>query len=232
MHVMHISEPGAFDAAVETIQRRPIVVQLPTVFVLLAPATSEGAAWLDDAKQRQPHKNYGTAIGDVERFYNMVTPGTLPPELDGAERLNVLTGAFIRCTVAPADYSSVAVRGGSHQGVLLPGPHRDLFTALEAALSDHADPDIMAGHTYTAPLCTSCNISGHPDGSIVEWGPARQFALQRAIPLVIRGEAAAGVAGSYPIFALSATSARIERDGPRLEELRAALPARLFEQAA
>ncbi len=228
MQVMHISEPGAFEAAVDAVRSNAILVQLPTVYVLLAPPTAEGATWLDEAKQRQPEKNYGTAIGDVERFYRMVVPGTLPSELDGAEALNVLTGAFVRCTVAARDYDSVTVRAGTHQGVLLPSPHRDLFTAVEKGLADMADPAIMAGHTYTAPLCTSCNMSGHPDGSIVEWDRARQFAVDRKIPLVIRSDAAIGQAGSYPIFALSATAARIERHGPRLDELKGALPARLF----
>jgi tRNA A37 threonylcarbamoyladenosine synthetase subunit TsaC/SUA5/YrdC len=228
MQVIHISEPGAVDAAVEAIRSHAILVQLPTVYVLLAPATHEGASWLDEAKQRQPHKNYGTAIGDVERFYEMITPGTLAPELDGGTRLNVLTGAFIRCTVAAPEYDSVTVRAGTHQGVLLPAPHRGLFMAIERGLADMADPAIMAGHTYTAPLCTSCNMSGHPDGSIVHWRRARQFAIERNIPLVVRGDAAVGQAGSYPIFALSADAVSIERDGPRLEELKAALPARLF----
>jgi len=228
MRVIHISETDSYQAAVKAIRTHPILVQLPTVYVLLAPATAAGASWLDQAKQRQPNKNYGTAIGDVEQFRRMVTPGTLPHELDRAQGLNVLTGAFIRCTVAPSDYDSVMVRGGTHQGVLLPGPQRDLFTVLEASLDDMADPSIVAGHHYTAPLCTSCNISGDPDGSIVEWSRARQFALDRDIPLVITSEAATGQAGSYPIFALSANAARIERQGPRMDELKAALPARLF----
>src|SRR5580658_4583862 len=220
MQVMHISEPDALETAVDAVRRHAILVQLPTVYVLLAPPTAEGARWLDHAKQRQPHKNYGTAIGDVDRFYQMVTPGTLPPELDGGEQLEVLTGAFIRCTVADSDYQSVTVRDGTHQGVLLPNPHRALFTAIEKGLADMADPTTMAGHTYTAPLCTSCNMSGDPDGSIVAWRRARQFAIERRIPLVIRSEAAGGQVGSYPIFALSATAITIEREGPRLDVLK------------
>ena len=188
--------------------------------------TAEGAGWLDQAKQRLPGQNYGTAIGDVDRSYRMVTPGTMPPELDGAQRLALLTGAFIRCTVASPGYASVTIRGGTHQGVLLPGPHRALFTAIETGLADMADRSVMAGHTSTAPLCTSCNMSGHRDGSIVDWDRARQFAIDRHISLVIRSKATRGLVGSYPIFSLSADAARIEREGPRLEELKAALPAR------
>ena len=63
MGVMHMSEPGVAEAAVEAIRREAILVQLPTVFVLMAPATREGAGWLDRTKRRLPNKTYGTAIG-------------------------------------------------------------------------------------------------------------------------------------------------------------------------
>jgi tRNA A37 threonylcarbamoyladenosine synthetase subunit TsaC/SUA5/YrdC len=232
MRVMHISEPGVAEAAIEAIRRDAILVQLPTVYVLLAPATRQGVAWLDRSKQRLPNKNYGTAIGDLERFAAMVQPGARPPELEMTERLTILTGAFIRCRVAPADFNSPMVRQGTHQGVLLEGPHRELFRAIEAGLADMSDPDLLAGHAFTAPLCTSCNMSGDPLGSITDWERARQFASERAVPLVIRGGAATGQAGSYPIFALERDRITIEREGPRLAEIQAALPSRLFAPAA
>src|SRR5215211_7264055 len=181
MRVMHMSEPGVAESAVEAIRRDAILVQLPTVFVLLAPATREGVSWLDRTKLRLPNKTYGTAIGDLERFAAMVMPGSRPPELESVGGLRTLTGAFIRCRVAPDDYNSALVRHGTHQGVLLDGPHRDLSTAIEAGLADMSDPDIMAGHAYTAPLCTSCNISGDALGSITEWTRAIGFALDRRV---------------------------------------------------
>jgi hypothetical protein len=232
MRVMHISEPGVAEAALEAIRRDAILVQLPPVFVLLAPATRDGVRWLDRTKRRLPDKTYGTAIGDLNRFGAMVSPGTRPPDLETTRGLAVLTGAFIRCRVAPATYTSALVRHGTHQGVLLDGPHRALFRAIEAGLADLSDPDLLAGHPYTAPLCTSCNMSGDPRGSITEWERADRFAIERGVPLVIRGEAATGQAGSYPIFALERDRISIGREGPRLEEIKAALPARLFARAA
>ena len=232
MRVMHIPEPGVAEAAIEAIRRDAILVQLPTVYVLLAPATHDGVAWLDRSKQRLPNKNYGTAIGDLERFAAMILPGTRPPELETTDRLSTLTGAFIRSRVAPADYDSPLVRHGTHQGVLLDGLHRELFRAIEAGLADLSDPDLLAGHTYTAPLCTSCNLSGDPLGSITAWERAERFAIDRAVPLVIRSEPAIGQAGSYPIFALERDRVTIEREGPRLAEIKAALPPRLFARAA
>ena len=124
------------------------------------------------------------------------------------------------------------VRDGTHQGVLLDGPHRALFAAIEEGLADTPDPDLFAGHAYTAPLCTSCNMSGDPLGSITDWERARRFAMERDVPLVIRGETAAGAAGSYPIFAIERTRVTIQREGPRMTEIMAALPPRLFAQAA
>jgi tRNA A37 threonylcarbamoyladenosine synthetase subunit TsaC/SUA5/YrdC len=232
MRMMHIAEPGATDAAVEAIRRDAILVQLPTVYVLLAPATRDGVEWLNRKKRRLPEKNYGTAIGNLERFAAMVMPGTLPPELEVPRGLDVLQGAFIRCRVASPTYNSALVRHGTHQGVLLDGPHQALFAAIEAGLADMCDPEILAGHTYTAPLCTSCNISGHSLGSITEWERARDFAIERRVSLVIRCEPAVGEFGSYPIFEIERNRISIQREGPRMDEIRAALPERLFARAA
>lgn len=58
-----------------------------------------------------------------------VRTGTLSPELDSVEGFKLLTGAFIRITVAPETFNSPMVRAGTHQGLLLEGPHRELFKA-------------------------------------------------------------------------------------------------------
>jgi tRNA A37 threonylcarbamoyladenosine synthetase subunit TsaC/SUA5/YrdC len=232
MRVMHMAEPNVAKAAVEAMRRDAILVQLPAVFVLLAPATRDGVRWLDRTKRRLPDKTYGTAIGDLDRFAAMVSPGTCPPELESTKGLTMLTGAFIRFRVAPATYASALVRHGTHQGVLLDGLYREFFAEIEAGLADTSEPDLLAGHTYTAPLCTSCNMSGDPLGSITEWERAYRFAIDRDVQLVIRGETAVGQAGSYPIFAIERDRITIPREGPRMEAIKAALPRRLFAQAA
>jgi hypothetical protein len=195
---------------------------------LLAPPNKAGVARLDRTKIRQPNKNYGTALGGLESFYAMALPGTLPAELDSVDGLKMLSGAFIRITVAPSNFNSAMVRHGTAQGLLLEGPHRELFKAVEASFMDVADPSLVGGHRFAAPLCTSANISGHPDGSIVAWDRAYAFGVERNIPLVVRCEPEEGLVGSYPIFWLQRDHVRIERNGPRLEELKAALPTRLF----
>ena len=91
---------------------------------------------------------------------------------------------------------------------------------------------MVGGHRFAAPLCTSANISGHPDGSIVAWDRAYAFGVERGIPLVVQCEPDRGLVGTYPIFWLQRDRVRIERDGPRMEALKVALPARLFPNAA
>lgn len=225
---VHISDPDTVNAVIDTLRHDVVMVQMPTVFVLLAPPNSDGVERLNRTKIRLPNKNYGTALGDLERFYAMALPGTLPAELDSVEGLKVLSGAFIRITVAPESFNSTMVRNGTAQGLLLEGPHRELFKAVEASFAAVVEPSMVGGHMFAAPLCTSANISGHPDGSIVAWEQAYAFGVERNIPLVVRCEPEEGLVGSYPIFWLQHDEVRIERNGPRLEELKAALPARLF----
>jgi len=232
MHEVHISDSAAVNAVIDTLQHDVVMVQMPTVFVLLAPPNSNGVERLDRAKVRLPNKNYGTALGDLESFYAMALPSTLPPELDSVEGLKVLSGAFIRITVAAESFNSAMVRNGTAQGLLLEGPHRELFKAVEASFAAIVEPSMVGGHAFAAPLCTSANISGHPDGSIVSWEKAYAFGVERNIPLVVRCEPEEGLVGSYPIFWLQHDRVRIERNGPRLEELKAGLPARLFSSYA
>jgi tRNA A37 threonylcarbamoyladenosine synthetase subunit TsaC/SUA5/YrdC len=228
MREVHISDPDTVNAVIDTLRHDVVMLQMPTVFVLLAPPNNDGVERLDRTKIRLPNKNYGTALGDLESFYAMALPGTLPPELDSVEALKVLSGAFIRITVVPSNFNSAMVRNGTVQGLLLEGPHRELFKAVEASFEDAIEPSLVGGHRFAAPLCTSANISGDPDGSIVSWERAYAFGVERNIPLVVRCEPEEELVGSYPIFWLQQDRVRIERNGPRLEELKAALPARLF----
>jgi hypothetical protein len=228
MRELDVTAPGVADAVLDTLTHDVVMVQMPTVFVLLAPPNSDGVRWLNRTKSRLPHKNYGTALGDLRRFYAMAGPDALPPELDSVEGLTRLTGAFIRIRVAPEGFNSAMVRAGTHQGLLLEGAHRDLFKAVEVGLEAVVEPALVGGHRFGAPLCTSANVSGHPDGSITTWERAHEFGQERGVPLVVRCEPTPGPVGSYPIFWLQRDRVRVEREGPRMEELKASLPARLF----
>lgn len=227
---LSILDTQAIPAALEVLHSKEAVIllQMPAVFVLLAPATKKGVQSLNQTKLRLPKKNYGTAIGDLKKFHALANQGALPHELKQAEDLNCLTGAFIRFAIGPSGFDSATVRGGTHQSVLVKGPHRDLFKAIEKSFEGQADPALFCGHHFTAPLCTSANLSGDELGSITDWDRAYQFARQRRLSLVIRCEPAEGENGSYPIFYFRDNHATIERHGPGEEEIMRRLPERLF----
>jgi len=124
MHEIHINERETPQLVAEALRDNVVMVQMPTVYVLIAPASSEGAERLNGTKVRQPNKNYGTALGSLEDFYDMAIPGSLPDELNSIEAFKALTGSFIRMSVADQDVNTVMVRGGTHQGLLLEGAHR------------------------------------------------------------------------------------------------------------
>ena len=227
MRVLDIREAGAIELAAAALHEAPIVVQLPTVFVLLAAPTTEGALQLDRTKSRLAGKNYGTAIGSLERFLAQANRDELPQEFASAAPFGAMTGSFIRMRFRDESFNSSAIRAGSHQGVLLDGAHRELFCRVEDSF-DGAPPDALwDGRNYGAPLCTSCNESGDPEGSIVDAGRALAFARSRRLGLVLTGPSAHGELGSYPIFGFERDRVRIHREGPGLSLFKGRIPAHL-----
>ena len=158
----------------------------------------------------------------------MAMPHRLPHELSKPESLDCMTGAFMRFFVQHDNFNSPVIRNGTHQGVLVEGPHRAMFKAIETAFASQAEPALFGGHHFSAPLCTSANRSGDPLGSITDWERAYAFAKERKIGLVVRCEPAKNAKGSYPIFSFHANKVTIERQGPKEEEIKRRLPARLF----
>lgn len=224
---IHISEPSAIPAVIEVLRSSNprVMLQMPAVHTLIAPPTQAGIQALNSTKNRLPAKNYGSAIGSLSRFHALGAPEHLPSEFKNAESLSVLEGAFIRLKVTNPNFNSSAIRGGTHQGLLLPqGMHRTLLCELEEALRPLAESELFAGKTYSAPLCTSANLSGDPLGSITDDSRAREFFNLQEIPLWIRCDSATGETGSYPIFAYDGDQGSIERDGPGRREIQARLP--------
>ncbi len=75
MREMHISDPDTVHAVIDTLRHDVVMLQMPTVFTLLAPPNSAGVERLDRAKDLGGRQNYGTVHGDLESFYD----GALPP---------------------------------------------------------------------------------------------------------------------------------------------------------
>ena len=227
MKVIDVRHHEAFDLAVEEIHRDAIIVQLPTVFVLLAEPSMRGAAQLDRSKTRLQGKNYGTAIGSIEDFLAQADPAHMPAEFSTAQQFGRMVGSFIRLRFRSPDFQSPTIRDGTHQGVLLEGLHRDLFKHIETSFAAMPPDDAWGGINYGAPLCTSCNVSGDADGSIVRLERALAFARDRGVRLVITCNESAAELGSYPIFGYERDRVTVHREGPGLTRFKQQIPPRL-----
>lgn len=224
---MDIGEPRAMDRVVEALHAEPVIVQLPTVFVLLAAPTSAGAAQLDRTKTRLAGKNYGTGIGSLERFLAQADAAELPEAFCTAADFEPMTGTFIRLRFRGAGFQSPTMRDGTHQGLLLGGAHRELFRRIEDSFEGLAPDPLWEGRNYAAPLCTSCNVSGDADGSIVQLERALAFAQARAVRLMLTCGDAVAELGSYPIFGYARRRISVHREGPRLEAFKQRVPVAL-----
>ncbi len=227
MKIIDIHHPETFDIAIEAIHRQPIIVQLPTVFVLLAAPTTRGAAQLNEVKKRLPGKNYGTAIGSIEKFLKQARPESLPDAFKTPEDFLTMTGTFIRLQCRAGSFQSPTMYHGTHQGLLLAGVYAELFKAVERSFESYPPDKIWDYQNYAAPLCTSCNVSGDPEGSITEFEKAFQFGKQKNIALFIKGERSSQELGSYPIFGYEKHQVSIHREGPGLQAFKEKIPSHL-----
>lgn len=225
---MWIDDPCVAERVLDALQSAQGValIELPTVFALFALPTQRGAAALDQAKQRLPGKNYGSVVGDIQRFAGLAVSGSLPTAVADPADWRFLEGNFIRLQIGPATLETPAVRGGTHQSLLLPaGPHRRLFSAIEAEHLGRRH-ELFGDLQVDAPLCTSANLSGHPEGSITRLDKARDFAQLLGLDLLVRQPAHDGERGSFTIVSLQGAKARIERRGPGVDALEQALAQR------
>ncbi|MGE4619220.1 MAG: hypothetical protein AAEJ04_05360 [Planctomycetota bacterium] len=227
MQIIDIQDDGAFDIILDRVKREAVLLQLPTVYTLVAAPNQSGVEQLNQLKDRLSGKNYGTVMGDGESFLGQALEGALPTFFSSASRLERLRGAFVRTAFTASDFNSPVIRGGTHQSLILEGIHRDLFRQAEVVLSDSTDPELWGGRNVSSLLCTSANLSGDPLGSITDRVRAVEFARQRNVGLIVTCEMAQAGLGSYPIFELSPDSISVQREGPGLERLLNQIPARL-----
>jgi hypothetical protein len=136
-----------------------------------------------------------------------------------SEAISGMSDVILRFPFAHPGFQSSTVRDGTHQALMPNGIHRAMVKEIEAAFDDSAEPGMWAGKHFTAPLVTSCNISGDPLGSIVDEQRALEFANSRGVGLFVTGEAAKGECGSYPILELAHEGVSVRREGPDLPHL-------------
>ena len=210
---LDLDSPSAAGAVIDQLRIEPVLIVLPSVYALMAAPTKLGIAGLNRMKRRLPGKNYGTAAGELSRFWDLVDESTIPDGLDGPRDLESTRDVFFRCRVSGPETQSSVVRDGTHQTLILGGRYRSLMSEIEAAFAKDADPRLFGGHRFSAPLITSCNISGDPLGSITDEERGREFIDQQGVGLWIRGSNCSGQGGSYPILELEKSGLSIQREG-------------------
>ena len=210
---LDIASPGTAGAVIDQLRFAPVLLVLPPVYALIAAPTARGVAGLDRMKMRLPGKNYGTAVGDLAHFWNLVDPSSIPTDFHGPTELENTHDVFFRCSVSQPKTQTSVIRDGTHQTLILGGAYRRLISEIEAAFARDAEPGLFAGHRFSAPLITSCNISGDPLGSITDESRGREFIRDRGVGLWVRGSDPSSETGSYPIIELENKGLSIRREG-------------------
>ena len=227
VEVIELTDPSADAHIARHFGRTPILVQLPTVFAIVAPPTHQGAQLLDRCKNRLPGKFYSVLIGDLQRFLHLSSGTPLSDYLlqsGGPDRVrtfkNDLCSTFIRTPVASKTCSSKMICNGTLQGLILGGILERKMRWMEELSASLPDKilDTEQGH-YCAPIASSCNMSGDPAGSITDFDRALAFAKSRGVELVLTNRAARD-GGSNPIFGIQNDRVETFRDGPGVSKKR------------
>lgn len=187
-----------------------IMLELRSVYGLLAPNTPAGILALNTCKNRLPGKTYGSISGNMESVRGLVG---LPPVPD-----NLFDGFILRLTLKNQAPEKVSA-GGKHQ-ILFEKPAISKLVSELEQITIGAGLDLnFRNPDYAGPLCTSANLSGVIGGAITELAEARAFCAERGINLLIHSGMLGEKKGSYPIFSFDGKSFKKERSGPGEEEL-------------
>ena len=221
MQIINLNDFDSVNTILTHIQNGPIILELPTVFSIVCLPTSKSIELMNQIKARRAGKNYGSLIGNLEPFYHLLQKEIRSGEFSNLTDLYKLNGTFIRGKITHDSFNSETVRNGTHQGLLLTGPLQNLCASIEENFKSIADLELYDNKQYSAPICTSANVSGDPNGSITELNKAIGFAKNRGIELVVtlNKNLKSQQKGSYPIVWLKENELTIERNGPGLDQL-------------
>jgi hypothetical protein len=230
MKEIDIQDSSVFEVAMQAFEESTVIlIQFPEVFGLMALPNQIGVNGLNQTKNRLPGKYYGSVVGSAENFFGMHVYYEDLPYLKGAEDYKLLEGCILRLKISGPELNTQSVVEGTHQSLLFKeGPIRSFFRKLEQAFEPIADSSFYGGKVFSAPLCTSANMSGHENGSIVDLEIAREFGKQMGIPLLIRSESLPVPGGSFPVLYLQKNGISVQRIGPGLEEIKARFPSEIF----
>lgn len=184
---------------------------------LISAPTRLACERLEAAKKRPKGKhNFTHAIGDLDKFYNIIDKECIPPSLDSADKLKIFEQSHI-CVAITQDESvnNILVRNGMIQGTLWSEADfeiRNFFKEIEAGLEGHCDPDMINGHVYHAALVTSANF--HGEGNIEDFEKAKEFGMKIGVKLCISFEQKMDIdPGCWSIFEIRKNSITATRKG-------------------
>lgn len=231
MVTIDLAEFDAHKRIMGRLENGPFILELPTVFSLVCLPNNTSIDQLNKAKVRGNNKYYGSLIGNLTNFYKLLLPEIIPPGFSRANKFTELNGSFIRGKITKDTFNSATVKNGTHQGLLLEGPIQELSSAIELNFQEQSDPNLYNLQSYSAPICTSANISGDPNGSITRLEKALEFAEQRNIELVVTIDEKLKKSnrGSYPILWFRENKITIERSGPDLGRFRSIVESTMKE---
>lgn len=182
-----------------------LLIELPSVYGLMAPNTPEGVMALNKCKKRLAGKFYGSISGNYDDLRRMTS---LPPV-----PLASLQSFILRLKVNEPCQTAVCCNG-THQVLLENDLIKNFVSKLESLLNSAGMNNHFPVSCYAGPLCTSANISGDASGSITHLSDALTFAEDRKIPLMIHTSMLGEKTGSYPIFSYDGMRFHKERVGP------------------
>ena len=167
-------------------------------------------------KRPKGKRNFTHAIGDVDKFYDIIDKECIPPSLDSSDKLKIFEQAHMRVAITQDEsVNNILVRNGLIQGTLWPEADfeiRNFFKEIEDGLEGHCDPDMINGNVYHSALVTSANF--HGEGNIEDFEKAKEFGMKIGVKLCISFEQKMDIdPGCWSIFEIRKNSITATRKG-------------------
>lgn len=204
-----------------------ILLEFPNVYGLIASSSEAGVQSLNKAKSRKPNKYYGSIMGSLENAKNLFYAETKTSKLIQQIDLQVFNNSFLRLNITSNKFSSGAIRQGTHQLFLSSNYIKDIAIAVEANQQKASGNPLFNQLHYFAPLCTSANISGDKNGSIIGLEKALEFGKQQNIGLFVHAKKEAMKSGSYSIFSLESGKVELKRNSKDSQSILEKIPQKL-----
>jgi hypothetical protein len=213
MQEVNYHEPAHADLIFDSMENNALLLDLNSVFAVVALPTPKGVHLINAIKKRLPGKAYG---GLIANYTDYIRASALSEEeklsLLSDEFSEVFTGCFLRLPWQETMDSEELIMNGTFQGLILSEPFRSFAESMHDRMRTR-DGDTNALDWL---ICSSANISGDPGGSIVDREAALKFGRDRGIHYLVSFSTMpeSEGKGSFPIFSYSGGFFKLERNGP------------------